>query len=137
MKNCILSIAALIMMLVATSLSGQGSIGGSGNPGTSTGNPTPSDRMVCCKKIYVETPSLTGGVAKTRLLSGNPFKGKNAGLDLTFDVVDAKGNPVSNGWSVGPNAAGDYLVKPGTFTKGMKYRLRLRAGKNTEFYALN
>ena len=84
-------------------------------------------------KVYVSTPSATTGKPTRRLLVGNPFKGKNQGVDLTYDVLDPKGNVVPDAVSKG--ADGDMVIDAGKLKQKTGNRLRIK-GKGTavEFY---
>jgi hypothetical protein len=129
MKKTILLASAFFAMLFTTTVSAQVAAGDNG------GGNKPSNVVSCCPKFSVTTPAATkGGKATTRLLVGNPFKGKNRGIDLTYDIMDSKGGAVA-GWegSISKNAAGDMTIDLGKLPKG-KYRLRLKAGTATETY---
>ncbi len=134
MKKTILFASAFFAMLLTTNLSAQVTSGGDGST-TSGDQRDPNDAMKCCPSIYVETPSVKkGGKASRRLLSGNPFKGKNRGIDLSYDIVDAGGSPVANGESaVTKDAAGNLVIDRSKLSKAGKFRLRLKAGTATEF----
>ncbi len=88
----------------------------------------------CCPKIYVSTPSIKKGAKPaTKLVSSNLFKGRNQGIDLSFDVLDPAGAVVPNGQSaISQSATGDIVIDAGKLAKGKKYSLRVKAGNDTE-----
>ncbi|HRG67331.1 MAG: hypothetical protein JNL65_09790 [Saprospiraceae bacterium] len=88
----------------------------------------------CCPKIYLSTPSIKKGAKPaTKLVSSNLFKGRNQGIDLTFDVLDPEGAVLPNGQSaISQNATGDIVIDAGKLAKGKKYSLRVKAGSDTE-----
>ncbi|MBK6543914.1 MAG: hypothetical protein WAS55_02690 [Saprospiraceae bacterium] len=133
MKNCILFFSALFVMLLTSSVSAQAVGTDAGKQGSATGSPT--ERPKCCAKVYVELPAaMKGGKPTSKLLSANPFKGKNAGLDLSMDVLDPAGKPITGGWEMRRNPAGDMIINAENLPKGRKYRLRVKAGTATEYY---
>lgn len=102
---------------------------------TTTGTPT----RKCCTKFYVSTPSAKkGGKATNRLLAGNPFKGKEKGIDLSFDFLDPNGAVVDGlDNAISSDGAGNIYVDAAKLPAGKKLRLRAKAGKSSETYALN
>ena len=78
----------------------------------------------CCPKIYLNTPSIKKGAKPaTKLVSSNLFKGRNQGIDLTFDVLDPEGAVLPNGQSaISQNATGDIVIDAGKLAKGKKRR---------------
>lgn len=128
MKKTILFASALFAMLFTTTITAQ-AVGGSG--GGTGGNTSVS----CCPKFYVSTPSTTkGGKPTSRLLVSNAFKGMNRGVDLTYDIMDAKGGAIANSSNaISKNAAGDVVIDLGKLPRG-KFRLSLKAGTATENY---
>jgi hypothetical protein len=135
MKKTILFASAFFAMLLTTSVSAQVTPSTEGAAQQDEKN-KPADNMKCCPSIYVETPAAKpGGKSSRRLLAGNLFKGKNRGIDLTFDVLDASGSPVANGnSSVAKDASGNLVIDYSKLKKGGKYRIRVKAGGATEFY---
>ncbi len=136
----------LISFCIASSMYGQVQINpkdkaGQGG-GTMTGGSQASAGALahvhCCPKIFVSTPSVKkGGKPSVRLVSSNLFKGKNAGIDLSFDVLDPAGAVVENGQSsISQNATGDIVVDSSKLAKGKKYRLRVKAGNDSELINL-
>ncbi|MBK7357855.1 MAG: hypothetical protein IPI45_13070 [Saprospiraceae bacterium] len=113
---------------------GQGATTASGGQGATT----PMAHVSCCPKIYVSTPSIKKGAKPaTKLVSSNLFKGKNQGIDLSFDVLDPAGAVVPNGQSaISQNATGDIVIDAGKLAKGKKYRLRVKAGNDSELINL-
>ena len=70
---------------------------------------------------------------KALSISSNLFKGRNHGIDLSFDVLDPAGTVVPNGQSaISQNATGDIVIDAGKLAKGKKYSLRVKAGNDTE-----
>lgn len=135
MKKTILFASALFAMLLTTSVSAQVSPSTEGAAQQDDKN-KPSDNLKCCPSIYVETPAAKpGGKPTRRLLAGNLFKGKNRGIDLTYDVLDAGGSPAANGNSaVTKDASGNLVIDRSKFSKTGKFRIRVKAGGATEFY---
>lgn len=73
-----------------------------------------------------------------KTLSSNPFKGKNRGIDLTFDILDPNGAVVPGlSEAITLNGSGDVVVDGAKLPKGKKYRLRAKAGNASETYTLN
>lgn len=94
---------------------------------------------VCCSRIFLSTPAMTqGGRATTKTLSTNPFKGKNKGIDLTFDFIDPQGAVVPGlDAAITKNPSGDVVVDGSKLPKGKKLRLRAKAGSAVESYIIN
>jgi hypothetical protein len=154
MKKTILFASALFAMLLTTAVSGQGttrpgggagagsttgagagssSVGGGAGTTTPGGSGKPQDKMITYPKVYVVTPAAKGGQPSRRLLAGNLFKGKDQGIDLTYDVLDPKGNVVPN--SVSKNDAGEMIIDQSKLKNKTGNRLRVKgAGTAVEFY---
>lgn len=121
-------------MMFASSVFGQTSQGTASSPGSQTQVQTPRK---CCNKVYFATTGVNGKTT-TRLVSGNLFKGKERGIDLTFDFLDPKGAVVTGlEAAITNNQAGDVVIDGSKFAKGQKLRLRAKAGKSSETFTLN
>ncbi|MBK9108767.1 MAG: hypothetical protein IPM92_10480 [Saprospiraceae bacterium] len=151
MKSFLL-FCAIILSSAVMSQSNLGGISqpkGSGdglNPGTQKNqkvntqtNTTGTAARKCCAKIYVSTPAAKkGGKTTNRLLSGNPFKGKERGIDLSFDFLDPNGTAVDGlDHAITTDGSGNVYVDAAKLPAGKKIRLRAKAGKSSETYALN
>ncbi len=136
MKKTILFASAFFAMLLTTSVSAQVTPSTGGGVGQQDDKSGPTDNLKCCPSIYVESPAAKpGGKPSRRLLAGNLFKGKNRGIDLTYDVLDAGGSPAANGNSaVTKDASGNLVIDRSKLSKTGKFRIRVKAGGATEFY---
>jgi hypothetical protein len=152
MKKTILFAFALIAILFTADLSAQvtrpgggttsgGSGTGAGSQGGGSGATSQGGSKgagaqgaaVTYPKVYVLTPAATGGTPSRRLLAGNLFKGKDQGIDLTFDVLDPKGAVVTG--ALVKEADGNMVIDAGKLKSKTGNRLRVK-GKGTavEFY---
>ncbi len=95
--------------------------------------------LKCCPRIYFSAPAAKpGSKATTRLVSGNLFKGQNRGQDLSFELLNAKGQVVSGlDEAIQKNNAGDLVIDGSKLPNGQKMRLRVKSGKAVESYVLN
>ena len=160
MKKTILFAFALVAILFTTALSGQvtrpgggsttggttsGSGSGAGSQGGSSAGAgsqagsgtTAPGAMVSYPKVFISTPAATkGGKSSRRLLAGNPFKGKNQGTDLTYDIVDAQGNVIKDDvGAITKGADGDMVIDASKLKSKTGNRLRIKgAGTAVEFY---
>jgi hypothetical protein len=109
-----------------------GSQGGSKAAGGGSGTQAPT--AITYPKVFV----LTSGQAR-RMLAGNLFKGKDQKVDLTFDIVDSKGNVIKDdAAAITKGADGDYVIDASKFKSKTGNRLRVKgAGTNVEFYPIN
>lgn len=129
-------ISLFIALLISTAAVAQVTQG-SDQVRTGSGPANAVQSVKCCPKIYASTPATKpGGKATMRLLSSKPFKGRQQGVDLSFDVLDAKGKVVEGvSEAVTTNDSGDVVVDRAKLPVG-KYRLRARAGKASETYVI-
>jgi len=106
-------------------------------PGSQSQSQSAQSARKCCSKVYFSTLG-ANGKATTRLVSGNLFKGKERGIDLSLDFLDPKGTPVSGlDAAITNNQAGDIVIDGSKLPKGQKLRLRAKAGKSSETFTLN
>jgi hypothetical protein len=129
-------ISLFIALLISTAAVAQVTKGSDQSP-TGSGTANSAQSVKCCPKVYASTPATKpGGKATMRLLASKPFKGKQQGVDLSFDVLDAKGKVVEGvSDAITTNASGDVVVDRAKLPAG-KYRLRARAGKASETYTI-
>lgn len=107
-------------------------VGGNNQAGNNAGG-SKAGGAITYPKVYVSTPSPTGGKATRRLLAGNLFKGKDQGVDLTLDIVDPSGNVIKDdASSITKGADGDWVIDASK-VKSKAHRLRVK-GNTTEFY---
>lgn len=146
MKQIILSLSVLFSTsLLAQSLENDVKIPPQDPPKTTTptdnssGNSGAGSIAKCCPRIYFSAPAVKPGTKPTtRLVSGNLFKGKNRGQDLSFEFLNAKGALVSGlDDAIQKNNAGDVVIDGSKLPTGQKMRLRVKSGKAVESYALN
>lgn len=134
MKNLLL----FALLFVSASVFSQVGIqtnSGSSNLSGSDGSSTDAI-FTCCMRVYLKVPpSMPGGRATMKLIKEKPFGGAHEGIDLSNDFLDPSGNVVSDdAGAISKSDVGDLIIDGAKLRKGMKYRLRLRAGQATETY---
>ena len=125
MKKAILFSLAFFTMLFTTAVMAQ-------TDATVSKTRTSSTGLKCCASFYVSYPGANlGEDPSIKLLTSNPFGGRNQGIDLTYDVLDPNGGLVPNGSnSVDINSNGDLIIDASKLPAGKRYRLRLKAGND-------